>query len=125
MTGNPTEPPTFALSPEGAMNDDLAKDYALMRTMIFGVASRVVLGLRGVSHGGIDGDHGRDVPNRGPAITAHVAANSLANHRTARAKLLARARPPPTRGRRPVIFKLGSIGRRDQRKARPGRASRI
>lgn len=32
------EPPTFALSPEGAMYDDLAKDYALMRTMIFGDA---------------------------------------------------------------------------------------
>jgi len=34
------EPPTFALSPEGAMYDDLAKDYALMRTMIFGDAPR-------------------------------------------------------------------------------------
>lgn len=32
------EPPTFALSPEGAMYDDLARDYALMRTMIFGDA---------------------------------------------------------------------------------------
>ncbi len=32
------QPPTFALSPEGSMCDDLAKDYALMRTMIFGEA---------------------------------------------------------------------------------------
>jgi len=31
-------PPTFALSPDGAMYDDLRRDYALMRTMIFGEA---------------------------------------------------------------------------------------
>ena len=30
--------PTFALSPDGAMHDDLRRDYGLMRTMIFGEA---------------------------------------------------------------------------------------
>ena len=32
------QPPTFALSPDGAMYDDLRRDYALMRPMIFGEA---------------------------------------------------------------------------------------
>lgn len=32
------QPPTFALSPDGPMYDDLRRDYALMRPMIFGEA---------------------------------------------------------------------------------------